>query len=210
MPLPLRSEPPPTSHPFREAGSDFATALRLLRESAEFRAGLSATLAAAPFAAFRWECPPVTLRTLARPFDYALSDAPELCVPADPAPFRAALSAAPGGLVAMFANLSGDALLIVPRPLGPAAAYASLAHFVRGAPPEQVDALWQSVGAAMAETLNESPIWLSTAGAGVAWLHVRLDRTPKYYVHAAYRAWPQVGDEVPPEAATLAGGAPQP
>jgi hypothetical protein len=30
------------------------------------------------------------------------------------------------------------------------------------------------------------PIWLSTAGMGVAWLHIRLDERPKYYSHKPY------------------------
>ena len=32
------------------------------------------------------------------------------------------------------------------------------------------------------------PTWLSTAGMGVSWLHVRLDSQPKYYGFAAYWA----------------------
>jgi len=32
------------------------------------------------------------------------------------------------------------------------------------------------------------PTWLSTAGGGVAWLHVRLDTRPKYYRYNPYRA----------------------
>jgi hypothetical protein len=44
----------------------------------------------------------------------------------------------------------------------------------------------------VAETMTEQldlkePLWLSTAGQGVFWLHVRLDRYPKYYNHAPYR-----------------------
>ncbi len=35
--------------------------------------------------------------------------------------------------------------------------------------------------------ISDRPIWLSTAGGGVAWLHVRLDSTPKYYGYAPYR-----------------------
>jgi hypothetical protein len=29
-------------------------------------------------------------------------------------------------------------------------------------------------------------MWLSTSGLGVAWLHIRLDSTPKYYQHQPY------------------------
>ena len=31
------------------------------------------------------------------------------------------------------------------------------------------------------------PVWVSTAGAGVSWLHVRLDDRPKYYGYQPYR-----------------------
>ena len=40
---------------------------------------------------------------------------------------------------------------------------------------------------AMDSRVGARPIWLSTAGHGVAWLHVRLDSRPKYYLHAPYR-----------------------
>ncbi len=39
----------------------------------------------------------------------------------------------------------------------------------------------------MLKRIGEAPMWLSTAGAGVPWLHVRLEDRPKYYGHAAYR-----------------------
>jgi hypothetical protein len=39
----------------------------------------------------------------------------------------------------------------------------------------------------MADQLNDKPIWLSTAGLGVPWLHVRLNRQAKYAVHQRYR-----------------------
>ena len=53
-----------------------------------------------------------------------------------------------------------------------------------------LDALWQVVGEAMERRLGTEPVWLSTAGAGVSWLHVRLDDRPKYYGHAPYRRTP--------------------
>ena len=39
----------------------------------------------------------------------------------------------------------------------------------------------------MEDRVNEIPVWLSTAGGGVAWLHVRLDDRPKYYSYAPYK-----------------------
>ena len=51
---------------------------------------------------------------------------------------------------------------------------------------QQQHALWQSVGEAMARRVGAKPVWLSTAGAGVSWLHVRLDDRPKYYGYVPY------------------------
>jgi hypothetical protein len=31
------------------------------------------------------------------------------------------------------------------------------------------------------------PLWLSTAGGGVDWVHMRLDDQPKYYRHLPWR-----------------------
>ena len=58
---------------------------------------------------------------------------------------------------------------------------------MRHAPAAQVHELWRAVGAAMQARLSPRPTWLSTAGMGVAWLHVRLDERPKYYGYALYR-----------------------
>jgi hypothetical protein len=80
--------------------------------------------------------------------------------------------------------------MVVPCPVADADAYGHLAAFVRLAPEVQRHALWQSVGGAMARRVGTKPVWLSTAGAGVSWLHVRLDDRPKYYGFAAYRQRP--------------------
>ena len=39
----------------------------------------------------------------------------------------------------------------------------------------------------MEARIGIQPIWLSTAGMGVPWLHVRLDSRPKYYAFGPYR-----------------------
>src|SRR5699024_11651652 len=94
--------------------------------------------------------------------------------------------------IVRFPNLGGDALMVVPSQQARARAsvYTHFAAFLRGAPREQQRALWREVAAAMSERLSDRPVWLSTAGAGVAWLHVRLDEQPKYYAHAPYRKLP--------------------
>jgi hypothetical protein len=44
----------------------------------------------------------------------------------------------------------------------------------------------------MSERVGSKVVWLSTAGAGVSWLHVRLDDRPKYYQFEPYRHLPSV------------------
>ena len=77
--------------------------------------------------------------------------------------------------------------MVVPCPIAEEEAYTHLGCFVRGAPQSQQRALWHEVGLAMEHRAGDAPVWLSTAGGGVAWLHVRLDDHPKYYAHAPYR-----------------------
>jgi hypothetical protein len=74
----------------------------------------------------------------------------------------------------------------VPCPRAKLEASTHLAAFVRAAPIEQVHELWRTLAVAIQGRLGTSPIWLSTAGLGVHWLHVRLDSRPKYYRHRPY------------------------
>ena len=165
--------------------ASFAAVVDGWRGDPAFRSELNEALAGAPFGAFRWETPPVTLATVGQPFEFVLLDSPELARKADQRAFAEHFS---GRLdVISFANLSGDAILVVPEPIAADPAYGHLAAFVRMAPEGQRQALWAAVGAAMAARLGDRPVWLSTAGAGVAWLHVRLDARPKYYGHDPYR-----------------------
>jgi hypothetical protein len=75
----------------------------------------------------------------------------------------------------------------VPCAVSGAPGYAHLAAFVREAPENLQQAFWARIGAALASCLGNSPVWLSTSGLGVYWLHARFDRYPKYYTHAPYR-----------------------
>lgn len=161
--------------------------LDAMLEASAARAAFNAALAAAPFDAFRWECPALRIGHLNAAFECMLIDAPELERPADASPFAEPLSRAGTAEAMAFANLGGDATLVVPTAGAPLAAYAHIGAFVRRAPPAQRDAFWHRVAAVVREGLGQRPLWLSTAGDGVAWLHVRLDTTPKYYRTKAYR-----------------------
>jgi hypothetical protein len=168
----------------------FADVLRGLQNDASFRAWFNTLLADAPFSAFRWETPGVTSATATRPFEFVLLDDPDLARRPDSDAFAEHFRRAPEATVIDFANLRGDAVLVVPCPRVAHSAYGHLAAFVREAPADQRDALWLRVGELMSRRLGPKPVWLSTAGAGVSWLHVQLDDRPKYYGHERYRKNP--------------------
>ncbi|QEH35326.1 hypothetical protein OJF2_38770 [Aquisphaera giovannonii] len=167
--------------------ASFADVLGGWREDAAFRAWFNGVLAGLPFAAFRWETPAVTAATSSRAFEFVALDDPGLARRPAPDAFGDRFRAAGGEEVLAFPNLGRDAILVVPAPVAAPSAYGHLAAFVREAPERQRDELWRSVGEALAGRLGERPVWLSTAGAGVAWLHVRLDDRPKYYGYGPYR-----------------------
>ncbi|MGI9296189.1 MAG: DUF6940 family protein [Pseudomonadales bacterium] len=155
---------------------------------ATFRVFFIGLLADAPFPAYFWETPPVELATFDQPFEFVLVDSPHMAAMApDPTAFERYFegSTREEGIVS-FLNLGKDARLLVPCPLAPISAYASMATFARRAPEPQQHALWEAVGATMGQAVQEQTVWLSTCGLGVAWLHVRLDNRPKYYSYAPY------------------------
>ena len=140
------------------------------------------------FEAFFWETPPVTLSTLGRPFEFVVVEGGALArLRPDPQPFSKHFAARPCPEVLSFPNLGGDATLIVPAPVSADPfCYTHLGNFLRTAPVGQVDRFWQVVGETMQQCVSASPLWLSTAGMGVSWLHLRLDSRPKYYRHRPY------------------------
>jgi hypothetical protein len=161
--------------------------LRCWRDDAGFRSFFIGLLADAPFAAYRWETPPTTAATANRPFEFVLLDSPCLARNPEIDAFGEHFRSAPPGGVVEFPNLGKDAIMVVPCPGGAISAYGHLGAFVRQAPEAQQHTLWAQVGATMQRRLSAKPVWLSTAGAGIAWLHVRLDDRPKYYGYAPYR-----------------------
>ena len=125
--------------------------------------------------------------TLTRPFEFVLVEAAALAsVPAQRRAFASYFNAEP---VVDFPNLGGDAHLVVPCPLARDDQFAHLALFSRNATSEQQHQFWQRVGLAVTKFVGERPLWLSTSGLGVYWLHVRLDSRPKYYTFRPYREW---------------------
>merc|ERR1711860_49151 len=89
-----------------------------------------------------------------------------------------------------FLSLSKEPL-VAPAWVGEDAdTYAHLAKFVQKASDKQQLALWQKLGEALKQKLEEKTsayIWVSTSGTGVPWLHLRIDSKPKYYTFEAYK-----------------------
>lgn len=164
-----------------------ADVLRAWQTDVDFRSLFNALLADVPFAAFRWETPAVTSSTVSQPFEFVILDSPGLARPADPTAFAEQFDEDAAD-VAVFSNLGGDAIIVVPYPVAEPSAYGHLAAFVRHAPEPQRQALWKAIGEAMGRRVGIEPVWLSTAGAGVPWLHVRLDDRPKYYAFEPWRS----------------------
>jgi hypothetical protein len=168
----------------------FVDVLQRWQDDPLFRAFFTALLADAPYSAFRWETPPIAAASASGPFEFVLIDSPELETEPDPEAFAEHFAAAASDDVVSFSNLNHDAILVVPRPIGHPchpSNYVHIGAFVRSAPEPQQHALWRLVGRLAERRLGPNPIWLSTAEAGVPWLHVRLDQRPKYYRHAPYR-----------------------
>lgn len=163
-------------------------AIDSLRHDVGFAAWLNAQLADAPYEAFRWETPPVDQRSTDQPWEFVLLNSPNLARPPERHLFEEHFADA-SVPVTVFANLGRNALLIAPTPIAEESAYGHLAAFVRHAPETQRLALWKEVGEQANRRIGQRPVWLSTAGAGVSWLHVRLDDQPKYYGYQPYRRW---------------------
>jgi hypothetical protein len=169
----------------------FGTILKGWVNDAAFRAFFLAELRRTPFAGFFWELPPLVQDTLERPYEHVVLEGNLLeRISPDPAAFPNVLQAgAVSDLVASFPNRGADAILVVPRPLAGCAGYGHLGAFLRAAPANQQHALLQALGQAAEAGLRSqrSRLWISTAGLGVPWLHIRLDSRPKYYKHQPYQ-----------------------
>lgn len=189
----LRCERLPVTHGTRyllalgDAPLPWAQATDMLAGDAAFREDLTAILAASEYAAYRWETPPVTTARSSRAFEFVLVNSPGLAPHPEPEAFSSHFAVAPADEdVLAIPNLGRTATLVVPRPLADANTYCHLARFVRGAPMAQVHHLWQRVAQVVQADLSARPLWLSTAGGGVSWLHVRIEGVPKYYRHRPY------------------------
>ena len=166
----------------------FSEFFAFLERSEDFAHWYSELLASSEFEAFFWELPPLTTETIGHGAEFVVIESASLArLRSDPIPFQSHFSAQAGSDVIEFPNLGGDALLFVPAPIGSVDSYPHLAAFLRTAPRSQIISLWRVTAQAVLENLGSAPRWLSTAGLGVSWLHLRLDTRPKYYNFSPYK-----------------------
>jgi hypothetical protein len=184
----------PGGHPAR--WGDWLTALATVPAA---RDALTSALVSLPLPAAFVEWCPVSGSTRGAWVAAVARAAPGLSAhPANPAAFAAAFGGAVAPAVRTFANRSGDARLIAPCPPAAGASavdYGHLLSFLRGAPAAQVHAVWAAAAEAMEARLarGPGPVWLSTSGLGVPWLHVRVDDRPKYIGWEPFRRLPPAG-----------------
>ena len=153
-----------------------------------FRGFHNQVLGEVPFRAMRWETPVVDLTRFDREFEFVVIDSPSLDRPENPSAFAEQFAAAAQDeTVIQFMNLGRDATLVVPTPSGSEVNHCHLASFLATCKATDESALWHATGKAMLKRVSDKPVWLSTAGGGVAWLHIRLDDRPKYYGYPPYR-----------------------
>ena len=65
-----------------------------------------------------------------------------------------------------------------------------IVNFCTANPLPQVREFWQAAGKTALRLMDTHPnktIWMSTAGGGVPWLHLRFDSSPKYYTYTPYK-----------------------
>lgn len=164
----------------------FRTLIHLWKTNRAFRIFYNELLVTSPYEAFYWEVAPMVIDRLDDPFEFVLIDSQPLKnIAADSSAFRSYFTA--DQAVVSFWNLGKDAKLVVPCPRKADHHYGHLANFVRSGATEQIDVFWQMIGQEYEQLLGEEIKWLSTAGLGVSWLHIRIDSRPKYYRYRPYK-----------------------
>ena len=139
------------------------------------------------FESYVWETPPVTTDSLIRKFEFVLINNPTAACAPDHDTFMEYFdSQGQHNGVVVFPNLGGDAMLVVPSPSSDSINYSGLSKFYSEAPVDQQRSLWQVVAGEIRSKVSAEKIWVSVAGGGISWLHIRIDTVPKYYRYSSY------------------------
>ena len=166
----------------------FADVIAGWRDDHAFRDFFIAELAATQFSAFFWEMPAIRGQRTDIQYEYVAIESEAIVRMApDPGAFESVFREKSNPIVT-FRNLGGDALLVAPAPIASLRYYGHLASFVRSAPEHQRHELFRTLARTLARILPiwRGPLWTSTSGLGVPWLHIRLDSFPKYYNYRPY------------------------
>ena len=84
-------------------------------------------------------------------------------------------------VVISFPNLNGDTVLVVPMPIR-GRNYATLRDFIDNAPEQQQIVFWKYVAKEARRAMEKwGKVLISVHGLGVAYTHVRISQSPKYY-----------------------------
>ena len=83
--------------------------------------------------------------------------------------------------VVAFPNINKDAMLVIPMPVQ-GKNYATLRDFIDNAPMIQQQEFWKKVAEVAKKYMDKNEkVWISVHGLGVAYTHVRITSSPKYY-----------------------------
>ena len=165
----------------------FGQVISLWQHDPTFCAWFTVQLRKNQSTAIRWETPGLTTQKLERQFEFVIVNAPSLDRNPNQAAFASQFESASRDDVIAFANLGRNAMMVVPTPAEHSEDYCHLLSFLRNSERAQSNLFWKLIGQQMEKRVSEKPVWLSTAGGGVAWLHARLDDRPKYYCYQPYR-----------------------
>jgi hypothetical protein len=164
----------------------FADVIELLETNLEFIQFFDSLLKNCKFPAYFFELPPVTTDSLSNNFEFVLVNSQALAnLKPNYSAFADQFKNGKNGVVA-FDNLGRDAKLVSPCPISSSSDYVHLAAFVRNAPDKQKHEFWSCVAKELKRSIGKQPIWLSTSGLGVPWLHMRICISPKYYSYKPY------------------------
>jgi hypothetical protein len=144
-----------------------------------FRERLVEQLNEVPFQRYKWECNPFNPKKDS-PFEFVCVSDTSLPKKPDPSKLLDYITDAE---VAVYKNLKKTSTLISPGLLTNADC-ATISSFMRTAKAEDQHALLIALGKELEK--RKKPVWVSTAGAAVPWLHIRLDPRAKYYKHKPY------------------------
>ena len=166
----------------------FAQVIELLSSRTGFCHVFNEMLAQVDYSGYFWEWPALTLTSLHQPFECVVVKSGDFDMMApDPSSFAKYFNVLEAEAhCAVFENLGGDACLISPTPFKSTIAFPHLAHFVRHADGKYIEQLWSVLARTIADRVSHQPLWVSTSGLGVHWLHIRLDQKPKYYTYEPY------------------------